>query len=85
MFGDGDVIKGITYSSSSCMNLKDSYLMRVIRMLGIELHSLNNLDWSEMESSCSSLPTFDMTEITKTKASTAALTDSKNYSNTALT
>jgi protein phosphatase-4 regulatory subunit 3 len=77
----GDVIKGVTYSSSPSMDLKDSYLVRVIRMLGIELHSLNNLDWSEMEASCSSssLPIIDMTEITRTNTSMAASTDGENH------
>jgi len=46
-FTHADVVKGVTVSESSDVSLKDSYLVRVIRLLGIELHALSFLEWAE--------------------------------------
>jgi hypothetical protein len=48
-FTHADVVKGVTVSESSDVSLKDSYLVRVIRMLGVELHAITILEWAELE------------------------------------
>jgi len=49
-FTHADVIKGVTMSSGQDESLRDSYLVRVIRLLGVELHALGAIDWAELES-----------------------------------
>jgi hypothetical protein len=53
-FTHADVVKGVTMSPEGGDDhkgelLKDSYLVRVIRMLGSELHALCKLEWDELE------------------------------------
>lgn len=48
-FTHADVVKGVTMSGGTA--LKDCYLGRVIRLLGVELNALLIADWSELESS----------------------------------
>ena len=50
-FTHADVVKGVMMSGSGKeVDLKDSYLVRVIRMLGVEVHTLSILEWAELES-----------------------------------
>lgn len=49
-FTHADVVKGVMMSGAGKeVDLKDSYLMRVIRVLGVELYSLAQLHWSKFE------------------------------------
>jgi Component of IIS longevity pathway SMK-1 len=50
-FTHADVVRGVTMSmDGGNVSLKDSYLVRVIRMLGVELHALAATEWNELES-----------------------------------
>lgn len=62
-FTHADVIKGVTMSSGAAGNdkeAKDSYLVRVIRLLGVELYALMYKDWADLESS-TGLHTIEVT------------------------
>lgn len=49
-FTHADVVKGVMLSGSGKqVDLKDSYLVRVIRLLAVELHALTTLDWMDFE------------------------------------
>lgn len=48
-FTHADVVKGVTMSSNGDVSLKDSYLIRVIRLLGVETDAVGRLEWSELE------------------------------------
>ena len=49
-FTHADVVKGVMMSGTGIeVDLKDSYLVRVIRMLGVELHTLALCEWMDLE------------------------------------
>jgi len=49
-FSHADVVKGVTMSpNGEEVSLTESYLVRVIRMLGIELHAIGVLEWQELD------------------------------------
>ena len=49
-FSHADVVKGVTMPSNGKeVSLTDSYLVRVIRMLGMELHALGVAEWADLE------------------------------------
>ena len=52
-FTHADVVKGVTMSPAGTDDkgelLKDSYLAKVLRMLGRELHALCKMEWEELE------------------------------------
>lgn len=52
-FTHADVVKGVTMSPAGTDEkgelLKDSYLAKVIRILGRELHTICNMEWEELE------------------------------------
>mmetsp|Transcript_20125 Transcript_20125/g.43395 ORF Transcript_20125/g.43395 Transcript_20125/m.43395 type:complete len:1431 (+) Transcript_20125:446-4738(+) len=53
-FSHADVVKGVTMSpNGEEVSLTESYLVRVIRMLGVELHAICVLEWLELEKSSS--------------------------------
>ena len=50
-FSHADVVKGVTMSpNGEEVSLTESYLVRVIRMLGVELHAICVLEWNELDS-----------------------------------
>lgn len=49
-FADGDIVKGVTLSPDKGASLADSYLMRLIRVFGNELHAISVLEWMELDS-----------------------------------
>lgn len=49
-FTHADVVKGVMLSGSGKeVGLKDSYLVRVIRLLAVEIHTLAALDWIDLD------------------------------------
>src|SRR5207244_1902964 len=52
-FTHADVVKGVTISDNDQFTLNNSYLVRVIRMLGHELHAIGIMEWTEIESQLS--------------------------------
>ena len=48
-FSHGDIVKGVTVSPDKDASLADSYLMRLIRVFGNELHALSVLEWMELD------------------------------------
>jgi protein phosphatase-4 regulatory subunit 3 len=48
-FSHGDIVKGVTLSPDKDASLAESYLMRLIRTLGNELHALCVLEWTELD------------------------------------
>lgn len=48
-FSHGDIVKGVTLSPEKDASLADSYLMRLIRVFGNELHALSVLEWMELD------------------------------------
>ena len=49
-FSHADVVKGVTMSpNGEEVSLTESYLVRVIRMLGIELHAICVLEWKRLD------------------------------------
>ena len=48
-FSHGDIVKGVTVSPDKDASLADSYLMRLIRVFGNELHALCVLEWMELD------------------------------------
>ena len=55
-FSHADVVKGVTMSpNGEEVALTESYLIRVIRMLGMELHAIRVMEWMELDHPSGSL------------------------------
>lgn len=79
-FTHSDVIKGVTMSGGK--ELKDSYLVRVIRLLGIELYALMHADWTELEATVApALLQMQRLEVVAAAAASAAVTTSSATDN----